>query len=49
VRAATTCASFSRAEYNTSEEIFKKVQELLVEAYDMAVRKRARTKPADEA
>jgi hypothetical protein len=34
---------------NPSEETFKTVQKLLVEAYDMAVRKRARTKPADEA
>jgi hypothetical protein len=34
---------------NPSEETFKMVQELLVEAYDMAVRKRAKTKPADEA
>jgi hypothetical protein len=32
---------------NPSEETFKAVQELLVEAYDMAVRKRAKTKPAD--
>ena len=29
---------------NPSEETFKKVQPLLVEAYEMAVRKRARTK-----
>jgi hypothetical protein len=34
---------------NPSEETFKRVQELLVEAYDMAVRKRAKHKPADEA
>ena len=32
---------------NPSEGTFKTVQELLVEAYDMAVRKRAKTKPAD--
>lgn len=32
---------------NPSEETFKTVQQLLVEAYDMAVRKRAKTKPAD--
>jgi hypothetical protein len=34
---------------NPGEETFKTVQKLLVEAYDMAVRKRARTKAADEA
>jgi hypothetical protein len=34
---------------NPSEETFKTVQELLAEAYDMAVRKRAKTRPADEA
>jgi Family of unknown function (DUF6194) len=34
---------------NPSEETFKTVQELLVEAYDMAVRRRAKTNPADEA
>jgi hypothetical protein len=34
---------------NPSEETFKTVQELLVEAYDKAVRKRAKSKPADEA
>ncbi len=34
---------------NPSEETFKRVQELLREAYDMAVRKSARTRPTDEA
>jgi hypothetical protein len=34
---------------NPSEETFKAVQKLLAEAYDMTVRKRAKTKPADEA
>jgi hypothetical protein len=34
---------------NPSEETFKTVQKLLAEAYDVAVRKRAKTKPADEA
>jgi hypothetical protein len=34
---------------NPSEETFKTVQELLVEAYGMAVRKRARIKPAGDA
>jgi hypothetical protein len=34
---------------NPSAETFQTVQELLVEAYAMAVRKRAKTKPADQA
>jgi hypothetical protein len=34
---------------NPSEATFRKVQELLAEAYGMAVRKRARTGQADEA
>jgi hypothetical protein len=33
---------------NPSEETFKTIQGLLAEAYDMAIRKRAKTKPADE-
>ena len=34
---------------NPSAATFKKVQELLAEAYDMAVRKRAKTSQADDA